>query len=87
MFGAGTGKDIDVLYRLLEGGIVHGVQVYTSQHLVGILQANLAPDGGGRAAMIASHHFYDNARRLALLNCLYGLGSGRVNQPDHTQQG
>lgn len=79
MFRAGTSKDIDFLYRLLEGGIVHGVQVYTSQHLVGIMQANLTTDCGGGAAMIASDHFYNNSRCLALLNCLYRLGSRRIN--------
>ncbi|MNP43709.1 hypothetical protein D3C76_1375450 [compost metagenome] len=86
MFGAGASKNIDVLYRFLEGSIVHGVQVHASQHLVGILQANLATDSSGGAAMIASDHFYDNARPLALLNCLYRLGSRWINQADHAQQ-
>ncbi|MNC69891.1 hypothetical protein D3C75_1206340 [compost metagenome] len=87
MFRAGARKNIDVLYRLLQSGIVHGVEVYAGQHTVGILQANLATDSGGGTAVIASDHFYDNACCLALLNGLYRLGSRRVNQSDHAQQG
>ena len=83
---AGAGEDIDRQRSFLQALIVEGIDIVAGEHGVVVGKTQLRGDRPGGAAVIAGDHLDANAGLPAFGHRLDGLGAGRIDQSEETEQ-
>ncbi len=83
MLWASAGEDVTIQNHILQGCIIHAVEIRTGKHLISILQSDLLANRSGGFGVIARNHLHTNSCAMAFRHGCNRLGTRWVDHPHH----